>query len=219
MPTKQQSSQCESPQTLRLKKTCQVKSATRSVLLDFFDIHRVVNREFVPSSLSPWHQRNPSGRLVLNNPLFTIPAKNTRSPRQQLCASSCVTKASEESSLPLRKRVAEVVNQMCWSKIMAKFHRDTDRRVCYRENHFLDRVQEVMQPCKGLIVYSSVPAALKTPEVHSHSLCTSHLTAIRAMHLDLQNMHLLSNNLPALYLNLSRSGTKSDRSLSATWKA
>lgn len=46
--TKQQSSQWKSPQSPRPKKARQVKSATKSMLVIFFDIHGVVHREFVP---------------------------------------------------------------------------------------------------------------------------------------------------------------------------
>lgn len=47
----------------------------------------------------------------------------------------------------------------------------------------------------------------RAPQLPLH---TSHLTAICAMNLDSQNMHLLSDNLQALFLILSASGTKSD---------
>lgn len=47
--TKQQSSQWKSPKSPRPKKARQVRSATKSMLIVFFDIKGVVHREFVPS--------------------------------------------------------------------------------------------------------------------------------------------------------------------------
>nr|XP_012136794.1 PREDICTED: uncharacterized protein LOC105662008 [Megachile rotundata] len=47
--TKQQSSQWKSSQFPRPKKARQVKSSTKSMIIVFFDIHRIVHREFVPT--------------------------------------------------------------------------------------------------------------------------------------------------------------------------
>lgn len=46
--TKQQSSQWTSPQSPRPKKARQVRSATKTMLILFFDIHGIVHHEFVP---------------------------------------------------------------------------------------------------------------------------------------------------------------------------
>jgi hypothetical protein len=46
--TKQQSSQWKSPNSLRPKKVCQVRSNVKSMLIVFFDIQGIVHKEFVP---------------------------------------------------------------------------------------------------------------------------------------------------------------------------
>jgi histone-lysine N-methyltransferase SETMAR len=46
--TRQQSSQWKSPQSPRAKKAWQVRSSTKSMLTNFYDVKGIVHREFVP---------------------------------------------------------------------------------------------------------------------------------------------------------------------------
>jgi len=48
--TKQQSSQWKSPNSPQLKKACQVRSNVKSMLIVFFDIQGIVQKEFIPPS-------------------------------------------------------------------------------------------------------------------------------------------------------------------------
>ena len=94
------------------------------------------------------------------------------------------------------------------------FHREESQAFIYLFFIFLDHLQEVMQPCKGFNCLFRCACSLEnTRRALQLPLHTSHLTAICAMNLDSQNMHLLSDNLQALFLILSGSGTKSNCSL------
>ena len=50
--TKQQSSQWKSPKSPRPKKARQVKSNVKSMIIAFFDVKRIVHKEFVPTGQS-----------------------------------------------------------------------------------------------------------------------------------------------------------------------
>lgn len=80
-------------------------------------------------------------------------------------------------------------------------------------------IQGVMQPCKALIVYFCAPAASKTPELHCHSLCKLDCNLFHTPWFTIFAPSVFANNLQAMFLNLSGSGTKSDYSLSLTQKA
>lgn len=160
--------------------------------------------------------------MLLIIPSSYLQPKHSVTEATAVCIILCYQRKHQRRTRGACRPGTEVVIVIRWSRIMAPywiscrihFTEKRARHLFIYFSFFLDHLQEVMQPCKGFNCLFRCACSLEnTRRALQLPLHTSHLTAICAMNLDSQNMHLLSDNLQALFLILSGPGTKSNCSL------